>query len=701
MKTNIFNRLSFLSLFLVIVLLPVFFLPFTNIPAEVTKGVLLVVGLAVSLILWALARFYDGKIVLPKSWLLASGGGVVLACLLSALFSGSSGASFFGTMFDVGSFWFIFSAFLLMLISAVVFRNPGSARMVLFGVIAASAVVLVFQCFRFFMPELLSLSVLGGKTDNIFGSWNAFGIFAGFSALMSLLVIEFFPITMRIRWMLQALIVLSLVLIAAVNLTFVWEILGISSLIIFVYKVSSGAGDSVEEDPEPEQARYGAGSKGHFPTFSFTIMMVTLLFFMSGQFIGGILPNRLGLLNAEVSPSFVSTAQVAKSVLKKDPVFGLGPNRFTEAWAMYKPEAINNTQFWDVAFNSGSGLLPTLLATTGYLSILAWLVFFVLFLIAGVQSVFLAVKKGENWETMAFFVLSLYLFISCFFYSSGPVLFLLALAFAGIFTGLSAASRENGEISMSFLSDNRKSFFSILFLVLLIIFAAGASFKYVQRFVSVSYFNKALRTTLPSIAETSIGRALSLHQSDLYLRTYSQIYLVKLNELVAKGSDLSDEDKASLQASVDQAVNGVTLATVYNPINYLNFQALGSVYQSLAAIGVKETYEKALAAFVEASRLNPLNPRLKLSLAAVLLAQDKTKEAKKYASEALALKGDYVDALITLSQIAKSEGNNAEALSYAQTALSLYPNDENLKKYVESLKSGGSTSASSKEEKKP
>src|SRR3989338_3125435 len=97
-----------------------------------------------------------------------------------------------------------------------------------------------------FFP-LLSLSVLGGKTDNIFGSWNAFGIFAGFSALMSLLVIEFFPITMLIRWMLQALIVLSLVLIAAVNLTFVWEILGISSLIIFVYKVSSGAGDSVEE----------------------------------------------------------------------------------------------------------------------------------------------------------------------------------------------------------------------------------------------------------------------------------------------------------------------------------------------------------------------------------------------------------------------------------------------------------------------
>src|SRR3989338_5339867 len=109
MNTNIFERLSFLSLFLVVVLLPLFFLPFTNIPIETSKGLLLVLGLVASIVFWAIARFSDGKIVFPKSWLLVSGFGIALIFLLSSLLSGNSQVSLFGTMFDIGSFYFIFS----------------------------------------------------------------------------------------------------------------------------------------------------------------------------------------------------------------------------------------------------------------------------------------------------------------------------------------------------------------------------------------------------------------------------------------------------------------------------------------------------------------------------------------------------------------------------------------------------------------
>ena len=94
MHSNIFDRLSFLSLFLVITLLPFFFLPFTNIPIEVSKGLLLVLGLSLAVIFWAIARFYDGKIVLPRSMCLLVGLGIVLVVFLSALFSVSSQVSF-------------------------------------------------------------------------------------------------------------------------------------------------------------------------------------------------------------------------------------------------------------------------------------------------------------------------------------------------------------------------------------------------------------------------------------------------------------------------------------------------------------------------------------------------------------------------------------------------------------------------------
>jgi cytochrome c-type biogenesis protein CcmH/NrfG len=303
---------------------------------------------------------------------------------------------------------------------------------------------------------------------------------------------------------------------------------------------------------------------------------------------------------------------------------------------------------------------------------------------------------------MAFFVLSFYLFVSCFFYSGGSVIFLLALAFAGVFIGLSASSRQNGEISISFLNDHRKSFFSILFLVIIVIATAAVLLKYTERLVSVSYFGKALSASTVDVAESSINKALTLYVNDLYLRAYAQVYLVKLNSIAAKGaSTLSDADKADLQTSLDQAVKGAQGATAYDGANYLNFQALGSVYQSLASFGVKDVYSKAVDAYSTASTLNPNNPGIKLSMASASFSDGKTKEAKDYANAALALKPDYIDALVFLSQVATSENDNALALTYAQTALSISPTDTNLIKYVNSLKNGTSTPVPAPTIKKP
>jgi hypothetical protein len=336
-------------------------------------------------------------------------------------------------MFDIGSFYFILSAFLLMFMSAIIFRNSRRAKTVLLGTILSSALVLIFQSVRLFIPTALSLGILADKTGNVLGSWNALGLFAGFSGLMFLLVIEFFPISRMEKIVLQIFILLSVLLAAVVNFPLVWMLLGISSLIIFVYKVSIASQKNEENGEE----------KKHFPIVSFVVMIIALLFYMSAGFVGNFIPSRLQISNNEISPSFPATMSITKQVVAKYPLFGIGPNNFGTAWSMFKPASINNTQFWDVSFGSGSGLLPTLTATTGGLGILAWLVFFILFLVIGVKSVFSGIKKGANWEMMAFFVLSLYLFISSFFYFTGSVIFLLSMAFTGVFIGL--ASSDSGK----------------------------------------------------------------------------------------------------------------------------------------------------------------------------------------------------------------------------------------------------------------
>ena len=660
------------------------FLPFTNIPVETSKGLLLVIGLVVSILFWTVARFSDGKIVIPKSSILLGGGGVVLAFLVSAIFSSASQMSFFGTMFDTNTFWFVFCGFLLMFVSSIIFRKTINARMVLFGVILSSVVVLVFQIFRLFFPAALSLGVLSAatKTDNLLGAWNALGLFAGFLGIMSLFAIEFFSVSKILKIVLGVFLTISVVLIAAVNFMLVWELLGIFALIIFIYKVSFSF-----------SAEKTDGQRPPFPGLSFAVFMISFLFFMSSQFIGGYLPGRLGLSNLEISPSFTTTMSVARQALMKSPVLGIGPNRFAEAWAMYKPADINTTQFWDVSFNSGSGLIPTFVTTTGLIGILAWLAFFVLFMLNGVKSLFSSIKKNVNKEMIAFFVASVYLFVCTLLYSTGPVLFLLALAFAGIFVGLSTQNNPEKEVSLVFSDDPRKSFFSLFVLVFLMIISVSVGFKYIERFASISYFGKALAASDVAGAKTNIIKAVALYPNDLYLRTYTETNLLDINTIVSKGSTLSDEDKTNLQNDLDQATRGANSAIAFDGGNYLNYTTLGSVYSSAAALGTKDAYEQAISAYKQAVTFNPLNPGLKLSMARVAFASNKSTEASDFAKQALTLKPNYVDAFIVLSQISKSGGSTSEAISYAEQALSFDPTNKDIAQYVAILKGGGSAPA--------
>lgn len=677
MLSNILDRISFWSLFCVIVLLPAFFLPFTKIPVETAKGLLVVIGIVVSVIAWAAARFSDGKIYLPKSYISLGVLGVTISVLISSLISSSSKLSFFGVMLDVGTFWFMLSALVLMFMSSIMIRNENKARLILTGLALSSLFVFIFQIFRFVNPQALSFGVLSGNTANLLGSWYSLGLFAGLSAIISLFVVELISVSKKIKIFFSITSAISLVIVICVNLPLAWELIGLFSLLIFVYKISLSSNSNAED------------TRAKFPVFSFSIVMLSLLFFMSGQFIGNIVPDKLGLVDLEISPSISSTITVAKSSLAEDPIFGIGPNKFSQAWGMYKPDIINSTQFWNTSFAFGSGLIPTLAITTGILGIIAWFVLLVLFVTSGVKSMFRAIKEKMNHESVLYFLIALYLLVASFFYASGIVLFLLAFTFMGVYIGVSVSSKENGITEISFLEDPRKSFFSILLLVLLMIVSAGLSFKYIERFASVSYLRTALIAENVEQAEASMQKAIQLHQNDFYFRTYAQIYLFKLNTLISKQTALTEDEKVLLQSYFDEAVNASNLAISYDKENYLNYDMLGAVYNTAAGLGVKDAYAKSIEAYLQASKLNPKNPVLKLAISKNYFADNKIKEAKDFAKESIALKPNYTLGLIFLSQLEKNQGNNTEAILYAEQALSTVPGDKDVLQYLNSLKGNG------------
>lgn len=683
MLTNILDRISFWSFFVVVALLPIFAIPFVDVPIETSKTVVLVLGVAISFIAWAAARFSDGKVVIPKSNLILFVFLISILTLLSAFFSNSFKMSFFGIMFDLGSFWFSFFVAVLLLNASLVINNENKAKLILKGLIASSVLLFVFQILRFFMPNTLALGILPDKTSNLFGSWNSFGVFAGALSLISLFALEFFNLDKKKKIFLTVLLIVSLFLIATVNFSLIWRLVGIFSLVIFVYKISIY---SFNKESNPNTKK--------FPSYSFSVIILSLLFFISGQFIGSFLPNTLGLFNVEVNPSLNTTFAVAKNIYQNDLLFGIGPNKFADAWSLYKPSLINSSQFWNTPFSIASGLFPTLMLNSGLLVGLMYLVFLLSVLYFGIKNIFSFKADKYNYTLVLFLILTIYLFVVSIFYSSGLNLYVLAFIFLGITIGLNSSNKY---LNINFLEDPRKSFFSILALVIIIISTSGLSFKFMEKFVSVYYYGKTVNATDVAGAEKYVRKALLLNQNDLYLRTYSQVYLSKLNDLLSKGDNLTDSDKVLLQASIDEAVNGAVLATKYNKDNYLNFEILGFVYKNAASLGIKDVGAKAIESYTEASRLNPLNPLMKLEIARTYFIDKNIKEARNFALESINIKPDFAQGLLFLAELEKGEGNLNQAISYAEQALKYFPNDNNLVQYLKQLKGGKSVSETPKE----
>mgnify|MGYP003393302220 CR=1 FL=1 len=688
MWSNLSGKVLFFSTLFIVALLPIFFIPFTTIAVSDSKSLLVVLGLALAVIAWAVSSFSRGQVSFPRSHILLAGLAVVASFLISALVSASFDMGMFGTFFDIGSFYFILAAFLLMFFGAISFRDHKSSQVFLFSLLLSSVLLLLFQLGRVFFPEILSFGVLSGKIGNLFGSWHSLGLWAGFSCLLALIFIEFFSVNRIANLIFTLIIILSLFMMATTNFMLAWQLVGFFALIVFVCKIFFSS--QLKTDTQNIS----------FPISSFSIVIISLLFFMSSNFVGSFLPNKLGVFSIEPTPYLSETLNVTKQVLKNDPLFGVGPAQFGQAWSMYKNVEVNNSMFWDSYFSFGSGLIPSLVSMTGLVGLAALLVFFITFIFSGIKFILLGTKNAMYREITTFFLLSLYLFVASFLYNTGFVIFLTAFAMTGVFIGLTTLHHKK-DIVISFLDDGRKSFVSILVIVSLMVVAAGLTFKFIERFASVSYFGQASQAKSVEEGERLLSKAVSLYQNDLYLRNYAEFYLLRNVSLVNKEGAPSEEDKLNIKSFLDKASLGALSAVDYNPKNYLNYKTLGNVYTTMGTLGVKDGYAEATKAYIKAIELNPANPGLKLSLAKVYFAEGKTKEAKDFATQASNITPAYfvnganlevnsfaIDVLITLSQISKKAGSTSEALSYAKKAQELSPKDKSITDYINSLQNG-------------
>ncbi len=692
-KTNLFEKISFLSLLISSFLSPFFFIPFKFTNLNSVKSLMIVSAVLISLIFWCLARLKDGKFDLIQSYIFPSVLFSITAYFLSSLFSDNKLVSFFGGNFEIGTFGSVLAGFILMFLVASVIKTKKRIFYFYMAMFVSFFIVAVFQASRLFLgSDFLSLGYFTDVASNMIGKWNELGVYFGLIALLLVATLELKTLGGAMKILLYFTLGISFFFLSVVNFDIVWFIVAIFALLFIIYRVSFRASESEKSSP--------SGNNSFFkkiPYLALVIFLISAFFITDGvrgkeiktdglrnkYLVGESIANYFKISHIEIRPSFQGTFEIFKFALKENPVFGSGPNRFDKDWFLYKDDNINSTPFWNASFNYGVGSIPTFIVTTGLAGLISWIIFLSLFVYLGFKYVFF---KNENefsrYLVASSFFAGLYLWIINTVYVTGAILFFMAFFFSGIFIAILVSENLLSVKTFSYAGNPRRSLISVSIIILIILFSIGGGYVYYQKFFSTIYFFKAMDSVnvkgdLTS-GEKYAMKSLSFSKTDSQYLLLSDIYMARLGVLVSQKNLSPEALNKDLGNLFQGALNNAKSALSYDNTNYQNYISLGRIYESVMLLGGgedKTAYGLALKNYTDALKFNPKNPEINLMLARLEVLNKNNAKAKDYLEDAFRMKSDYTDAAFLLAQIEVSEGNIKNAIKLVETASSLMPNN--------------------------
>ncbi len=657
-------------------LLPLLFIPSVVAPFEYTKVFIVIVGLLAALVLYSLSVLRSGVLSVGVSYPLLALWGVTGIAFVSSLLSGDFKDSLVGDFFSIHSTVFV-AILALVPTTWVLLRSSKASVMRMYILFAVSTLVLVlFHMLRLaFGSDFLSFGIFQGATGTPVGSWNDLALFLGLTIILSLIALEQLTLTRIGRVQFAVVTLVSLFMLGVINFFIVWLVLGISSLVMVVYALGKD--------------RFNGSQLSFTNTtsnFNSTALAITLLVFASsalfvvgGATLGGFISERTHVSYVEVRPSLEATADIARNVYKENAFLGIGTNKFTDAWRMYKDDSINLTPFWNTDFNAGNGYITTFFVTTGALGGIAWIIFLVTFLVTGVKRLLGATDTDRMWYFIGIssFVSAVYIWGMSVVYVPGVVILLIGALCTGI--SLSAFSVLNHAVRPRIVSvgSNRRTGF-ILTLVVISVIIGSVSVLYVsgRHYSSVYAFNESVRSMQEGksidVLEKQVENAYKLSTSDIFARRIAEYQLSRMNTLVAK-TEPTQEEKAQFESASVLGINAAQQAVQIDSQEPANFTVLAGIYGVLASVGVEGAQERALEALVKSRELNPKNPLPYLESALVEGRSGNVDTARTYIEQAIALKPNFTEAFFFLSQLEIATGNVDAAIKSTQSVITLEP----------------------------
>ncbi len=659
------------SLVATIGLLPLLFIPVSYAPFAYSKILIVIVGVAISLIFYCLAALREGSIVIRFSSGLVAIWSVAGAGVVAALLSGDMRDAFFGDVLNVHTVSFLI--LLALLASAISILGEHKASILrLYAVLAVSGlVVALYQIIRVAFGEgVLSLGVFTSLTSSPIGSWNDLALFFGLVILMLLVTLEQFPLTKWGKAAFGVTAVIALAILGLVNFFLIWIVLGLASLIVLMYALT--------KNRFSDQTISAVSNTQTSIMISALVFVVSAAFIVGGPALGQVISDASGISYVEVRPSLSATFDIARSVYQENAFTGIGPNKFADAWRLYKDPTINTTNFWNANFVAGIGYVTTFAVTMGLFGVIAWVTFLGTMVYSGFRFVFLSSHTDRFWQYVGIssFVASLYLWGMSIVYVPGVTLILLAGSFTGLLLVAYGQVVHTKSLTIS-INQNKQAGFVLVAIAMLVIVSSVATVFFVSRhYASVFSFNAAVASVADGVPietiERKIAAAYELSPNDWMAREIAGIQLTKVNQLIAL-SEPTDQQRQQLEEAIVNAVNAAQRAVQTDPSDASNWILLANVFIVLTGSNIDGAYTRAIESLDQAEFLDPVNPEIKLLRARAESFNGNLDAAKELALRAVSLKRNYTPALLFLTQLDIARGDVAGAIASVQATISFEP----------------------------
>ena len=379
---------------------------------------------------------------------------------------------------------------------------------------------------------------------------------------------------------------------------------------------------------------------------------------------------------------------ISLETFKDSPFLGTGPGSFNETFTRARPIELNNHRLWNIRFGQSSNAYLNLVTTTGILGLASFL--FLGLRIIKITSA--AISKSESPESAAIASSLLVILATLLFVPFNTVLIFLFYTLAALFV---AARKIAGHPSFS---DATLSFYTfqqvetssqkppipaailpwLLFvpatLITVVVFTIGG-----RAYAAEVAFRSALvslQENRGSDAYNQLIQTIRLNPGvDGYHRLYAQTNLALANALAGK-DEPTDQERSDITQLIQQAIREAKTATRLNPINVVNWENLAQIYRSL--INVAQGAENwTIASYLQAIRLDPTNPQLRILLGGVFYSLGDYENAQNQFSQAASLKPDLANAHYNLSAAFRDQGDTLSAVRAMETTLRLVPVDSN------------------------